>query len=139
MDDRWLYFSNWLHGDVRQYDVSDPAKPKLTGQVWLGGVLGKKTTVRGRELNGGPQMLQLSLDGKRLYVTNSLFSSWDNQFYPQIAEQGSHLLSLSCDTERGGLALDEDFLVDFGKEPGGPARAHEMRFPDGDCTSDIWV
>ena len=24
LDDRYLYFSNWLHGDVRQYDVSDP-------------------------------------------------------------------------------------------------------------------
>jgi methanethiol oxidase len=139
LDDRWLYFSNWLHGDVRQYDVSDPAKPKLTGQVWLGGVLGKEMTVRGRKLTGGPQMLQLSLDGKRLYITNSLFSSWDNQFYPQIAEQGSHMLTLACDTEKGGLTLNDDFLVDFGKEPGGPARAHEMRFPDGDCTSDIWV
>ena len=31
MDDRFLYFSNWLHGDLRQYDVSDPANPKLTG------------------------------------------------------------------------------------------------------------
>ena len=29
MDDRLLYFSNWLHGDLRQYDVSDPANPKL--------------------------------------------------------------------------------------------------------------
>ena len=38
MDDRFLYFSNWLHGDLRQYDVSDPAKPKLTGQLWLGGL-----------------------------------------------------------------------------------------------------
>ena len=27
MDDRFLYFSNWLHGDVRQYDVNDPAHP----------------------------------------------------------------------------------------------------------------
>jgi hypothetical protein len=26
-------------------------------------------------------MLQLSLDGKRLYVTTSLFSPWDLQFY----------------------------------------------------------
>ena len=26
LDDRWLYFSNWLHGDVRQYDISDPAQ-----------------------------------------------------------------------------------------------------------------
>ena len=25
MDDRFLYFANWLHGDVRQYDVSNPA------------------------------------------------------------------------------------------------------------------
>ena len=31
MDDRFLYFSNWLHGDLRQYDVSDPENPKLTG------------------------------------------------------------------------------------------------------------
>jgi hypothetical protein len=27
MDDRFLYFSNWLHGDIRQYDVSDPTNP----------------------------------------------------------------------------------------------------------------
>ena len=32
-------------------------------------------------------MLQLSLDGKRLYVTNSLYSSWDNQFYPKMAKR----------------------------------------------------
>ena len=51
--------------------------------------LGKAPTLAGKKLAGGPQMLQLSLDGKRLYVTNSLFSSWDNQFYPQIAKQGS--------------------------------------------------
>ena len=68
MDDRFLYFSNWLHGDLRQYDVSDPANPKLTGQLWLGGLLGKPSDA-GRELNGGPQMLQLSFDGRRLYVT----------------------------------------------------------------------
>jgi selenium-binding protein 1 len=139
MDDRYLYFSNWLHGDIRQYDVSDPAHPKLTGQVWLGGVIGKSGKLRGRDFVGGPQMLQLSLDGRRLYVTNSLYSSWDNQFYPDMAKQGSTLLVLDCDTERGGMKLNEKFLVDFGAEPGGPARAHEMRFPGGDCTSDIWI
>jgi selenium-binding protein 1 len=84
-------------------------------------------------------MLQLSLDGKRLYVTNSLYSSWDNQFYPAMAKQGSTLLQVDCDTERGGMKLNEKFFVDFGAEPDGPARAHEMRFPGGDCTSDIWV
>lgn len=139
LDDRFLYFSNWLHGDIRQYDVSDPARPKLTGQVWLGGVLGKRFQIRGKELTGGPQMLQLSLDGKRLYVTSSLYSSWDNQFYPDIAKQGSYLLQLDCDTERGGMTLNENLFVDFGAEPAGPARAHEIRFPGGDCTSDIWI
>ncbi len=83
-------------------------------------------------------MLQLSLDGKRLYVTNSLFSSWDNQFYPQIAKQGSYLLAVDCDTDKGGLKRNEQFFVDFGKEPDGPARGHEIRFPLGDSTSDIW-
>lgn len=139
LDDRFLYFSNWLHGDLRQYDVSDPANPKLTGQVWLGGVIGKSASVKGQKLGGGPQMLQLSLDGKRLYVTNSLYSPWDNQFYPAMAKEGSYLLQLDCNTDSGGLRLNEDFMVDFGKEPGGAARAHEIRFPGGDCTSDIWV
>jgi selenium-binding protein 1 len=138
LDDRWLYFSNWLHGDIRQYDVRDPSKPRLTGQVWLGGVLGKAPEFRGKKLAGGPQMLQVSLDGRRLYVTNSLFSSWDNQFYPQIGKEGSYLLRLDCDPEKGGITLDERFFVDFGKEPDGPARAHEIRFPSGDSTSDIW-
>lgn len=138
MDDRWLYFSNWLHGDIRQYDIRNPAKPKLTGQVWVGGLIGNAPKFRGREASGGPQMLQLSLDGKRLYVTDSLVSSWDNQFYPKIARQGSLMLLLDADTERGGLKLNENFLVDFGKGPEGPARAHEMRFPTGDSTSDIW-
>lgn len=38
-----------------------------------------------KRVAGGPQMLQLSLDGKRLYVTTSLFSTWDVQFYPDLA------------------------------------------------------
>ena len=29
MDDRYLYFSNWLHGDLRQYDVSDPCQSEV--------------------------------------------------------------------------------------------------------------
>lgn len=139
MDDKFMYLSNWLHGDVRQYDLSDPFHPKLVAQVWCGGVLGKTPTIKGHKLAGGPQMIQLSLDGKRLYVTNSLYSVWDNQFYPDIAKQGSYLIQIDCDTERGGLRINEDFYVDFGNEPKGPSRAHEVRYPGGDCTSDIWV
>ena len=97
MDDRFLYFSNWLHGDLRQYDISDPAHPRLTGQLQLGGVLGRPSDA-GRELHGGPQMLQLSLDGRRLYVTNSLYSSWDNQFYPGLR---SWLLRVNCAPDGG--------------------------------------
>jgi methanethiol oxidase len=133
MDDRFLYFSNWLHGDVRQYDVSDPGNPRLTGQLQLGGVLGRPLDGR-RELNAGPQMLQLSFDGRRLYVTNSLLSTWDNQFYPELR---SWLLRVNCDPD-GGMELDEDFFVDFHDRPDGPARAHEVRLQGGDCTTEIF-
>lgn len=44
MDDRFLYLSNWLHGDVRQYDLSGE-EPKLVGQFFVGG--------RAAELGGG--------------------------------------------------------------------------------------
>ncbi len=138
MDDRYLYFSNWLHGDVRQYDISNPSKPKLTGQLFLGGLLGKGRELKGKKRAGGPQMLQLSLDGKRLYLTNSLMSVWDNQFYPGIAKEGSWMVQIDCDTEKGGLKLNEDFLVDFSQEPDDPVRAHEVRYPGGDCSSDIF-
>ena len=109
-----------------------------TDIAWLGGVIKKSGKFRGRDFVGGPQMLQLSLDGKRLYVTNSLYSSWDDQFYPAIGKEGSTVLLIDCDPA-GGMKLNEDFFVDFGREPDGPARAHEMRFPGGDCTSDIWI
>ena len=128
MDDRFLYFSNWLHGDLRQYDISDPANPRLTGQLQLGGVLGRPSDA-GRDLNGGPQMLQLSLDGRRLYVTNSLYSTWDNQFYPGLR---SWLLRVDCPPD-GGMALDPGFFVEFE-----PARTHEVRLQGGDCTTEIF-
>lgn len=156
LDDRFLYFSNWLHGDVRQYDISDPANPKFTGQVFIGGSVHKETGIKvlkdeelseqpepryikGRKIEGGPQMLQLSLDGKRLYVSTSLFSPWDKQFYPKMVAAGGVIAQIDCDTVNGGMKLNEDFLVDFGKEPYGPTLPHEMRYPGGDCTSDIWL
>jgi len=101
LDDKYLYLSNWLHGDVRQYDISDTRNPKLTGQVFLGGSILSDSQVRviedeetnsqpdpvyvkGRRLHGAPQMLQLSLDGRRLYVTTAIFKPWDKQFYPDL-------------------------------------------------------
>nr|XP_041577117.1 methanethiol oxidase isoform X3 [Taeniopygia guttata] len=101
LDDRFLYFSNWIHGDVRQYNISDPKNPKLVGQVFVGGSISKggavtvledqelqdqpePCVIQGKQIPGGPQMLQLSLDGRRLYVSTSLFSAWDRQFYPGL-------------------------------------------------------
>jgi selenium-binding protein 1 len=133
MDDRYLYLSNWLHGDLRQYDLADPAQPRLTGQLWLGG-LQKKGRHGQHVLDGGPQMLQLSPDGRRLYVTNSLYSSWDNQFYPNLA---SWLLKVDI-SEDGTMRLDEDFYVDFSALPGRP-RAHEIHLPGGDVTTEIFA
>ncbi|OLZ42531.1 selenium-binding protein [Natrinema saccharevitans] len=138
MDDRYLFGSNWLHGDVWMYDVSDPSNPRRADSLSVGGTFGEVQEVRGRELAGGPQMLQLSLDGERLYWTTSLFSSWDDQFYPEEAERGSVMLKADVDPRTGTMELDEDFLVDWGDCPAGPARAHEIRWPDGDCTSDVW-
>ena len=139
MDDRYLFFSNWLHGDVRMYDVSDPANPRFVDRVWAGGHFGPDHPIEGeRKVVGGPQMLQLSLDGERLYWTTSLFSSWDEQFYPEEGERGSVMLKADVDPRRGRMELDPEFLVDFGEVEPGPARAHEIRWPDGDCTSDVW-
>lgn len=45
LDDRYFYFVNWLHGDIRQYSIVDPANPILTGQVWVGGLLQKGSDV----------------------------------------------------------------------------------------------
>ncbi|MBV9280163.1 MAG: selenium-binding protein [Chloroflexi bacterium] len=132
MDDKYLYFTNWFHGDLRQYDITDPAHPHLTGQLWLGG-LQKRGKHGNRVLDGGPQMIQLSMDGRRLYVTNSLYSTWDNQFYPNLE---SWLLKVDI-AEDGTMSLDETFYVDFSALPGRP-RAHEIHLPGGDVTTEIF-
>ncbi len=49
MDDKFIYFANWFHGDIRQYDISDPHNPKLVGQVWCGGLIGKQCILQVKE------------------------------------------------------------------------------------------
>ncbi|XP_033730718.1 methanethiol oxidase-like, partial [Pecten maximus] len=132
LDDRFIYFNNWLHSDVRQYDITD--RRKLLGQEQPA-----PAYIEGNRILGGPQMIQLSLDGKRLYLTTSLFSSWDKQFYPERTSNGSMMLAIDVDIMKGGLKLNPNVFVDFGKEPDGPALADEIRYPGGDCTSDIWL
>jgi methanethiol oxidase len=135
LDDRDLFFSNWLHGDLRHYDVSDFRNPVLRSQVWLGGLLGRDGghPKASGALNGGPQMLQCSLDGQRVYVSNSLYSTWDNQFYPELR---GWLTKLERQAD-GSYALDPGFYVDFHEQAEG-ARPHEIHLPGGDCTTEIF-
>ena len=83
MDDKYLYVSCWGTGDLQQYDVSDPMNPKLTGKVRIGGIVAGATHPKAKNgrLTGGPQMVEISRDGKRVYFTNSLYGAIDPQFY----------------------------------------------------------
>src|SRR5438094_9637527 len=85
LDDRFLYVSCWGTGELQQYDVSDPFNPRLTGSIRLGGIKQRAAHPArpGVALNGGPQMVEVSRDGRRVYFTNSLYASWDEQFYPE--------------------------------------------------------
>ena len=138
MDDRFLYFSNWLHGDLRQYDVSDPENPKLTGQLWLGGVIDKGKELGGKKL-GGSADVAVEPGRQKVVCDQFAVQSLGQSVLPGHGEKGSYMLQIECDNDKGGMKVNEKSIVDFGAEPNGPARAHEIRFPGGDCTSDIWV
>lgn len=56
-----------------------------------------------------------------------------------MTEKGGYILQVDVNTKEGGLTLNNDFIVTFENEPYGNAVAHEMRYPGGDCSSDIWV
>src|SRR5690242_2031794 len=72
VDDKFLYVSCWGTGELKQFDVSDPFHPVETGSVRLGGVVGRvpHPSFPEERLAGGPQMVEISRDGKRVYVTN---------------------------------------------------------------------
>ena len=130
LDDRFLYVSCWGTGDFRQYDVSDPFHPRLTGTVRLGGIVSHGAHPKGGELNGGPQMVEVSRDGRRIYFTNSLYAAWDAQFYPEGMR--GWMVKLDADPA-GGIRLDPDFFVRFEGE-----RPHQIRLQGGDSSSDSY-
>ncbi|MFI7482933.1 selenium-binding protein SBP56-related protein [Kocuria sp. M1R5S2] len=136
VDDRWLYVSCWGTGELKQYDVSDPARPRETGSVRLGGVAGRvpHPSAPGQRLAGGPQMVETSRDGARVYVTNSLYGAWDDQFYPHGV--GAWMAKIDADTERGGLSIDEDFFLSGDDFRG--LRVHQIRLQGGDASSDSY-
>ena len=131
LDDRYLYVSCWGTGELRQYDVSDPFNPRLTGSVRIGGIVGRTghPSRPQASLNGGPQMVEISRDGRRVYFTNSLYASWDEQFYPDGIR--GWMAKMDVKPESGGCALDPKFFVEFDR-----LRPHQVHLEGGDASSD---
>ncbi len=102
-DDRYLFVSCFMRSEIQAWDVSRPDKPRLHDTV-VPGV--------------SPNMMHVTSDGKRMYITNSLLSTMDysGNFWVRLAHIGPD----------GRLKMDPFFDVDFTKLPTGPARAHDM-------------
>ena len=62
LDDRDLFFSNWLHGDLRHYDVSDPRNPQLQ----VAGVAGRPARPRRRSPEGAGSAQRGTADAAEL-------------------------------------------------------------------------
>lgn len=101
-DDKHLFVSCFGSDEVQQWDVSDLQKPKLVSTI--------KPGVH-------PNMMHVTGDGQRMYITNSLLSTMDRteDFWLKKAM-----------ITKDGMKLDDDFVVDFTKLKTGPARAHDM-------------
>jgi selenium-binding protein 1 len=101
-DDRYLYVSCFVSDEIQQWDVSDLKKPKLASTVKPG---------------EQPNMMHLTGDGKRMYITNSLLSTMDRggKFWVRLAR-----------IDGKGMKMDKALDVDLTKVPGGPFRGHDM-------------
>jgi methanethiol oxidase len=101
-DGRFLYVSCFGANELQQWDVADPDHPKLTSTVAPG---------------VQPNMMHVTGDGKRMYVSNSLLSTLDHAgvFWVRRVHIGPD-----------GMKLDPFFNVDLNKFPTGPARGHDM-------------
>src|SRR5919202_220484 len=110
VDDRTLYVSCWGTGELKRFDVSDPHHPRETGSVRLGGIVNRSPHPAAGPVTGGPQMVEASRDGRRVYLTNSLYKAWDAQFYPAGIRGWAVKLDVA---PAGGMQLDPSFFVDF--------------------------
>jgi len=132
LDDRFLYVSCWGTGELKQFDVSDPFSPVQTGSVKLGGIVNRHAHPGRPEvaLNGGPQMVEVSRDGKRVYVTNSLYRTWDDQFYPDGIRGWMAQVDVGA---AGGIQVNTGFRPEFGG-----LRPHQVHLEGGDASSDSY-
>ncbi len=101
-DGRFVFVSCFMSDEVQQWDMSDLKKPRLASTI--------KPGVQ-------PNMLHLTGDGQRMYVTNSLLSTMDrsDDFWVRLIRVGPD-----------GMKLDAKFQVDLTKFKTGPARGHDM-------------
>jgi selenium-binding protein 1 len=101
-DDRYLFVSCFGADYLQQWDVADPEHPKLFSTAKVG---------------PQPNMMHVTNDGKRMYVSNSLLSTMDreNTFWVKLVRVGPD-----------GMTVDESFYVDLNAFPTGPARGHDM-------------
>jgi selenium-binding protein 1 len=136
VDDRWLYVSCWGTGELKQFDVSDPENPKETGSVRIGGIVGETSHPGAPQspLRGGPQMVEISRDGRRVYFTNSLYAAWDEVFYPDGV--GAWMARADTAPDSGGMQLDPSFFP-HGEDFHG-LRVHQTRLQGGDASSDSY-
>ena len=81
--DPTFYVSCWGIGEMKRFDVSDPANPKEVGSVRLGGIVDRAPHLAEPDmpLAGGPQMVEVSRDGRRMYFTNSLYGDASSDSY----------------------------------------------------------
>lgn len=137
VDDRFLYVSCWGTGELKQYDVADPSRPVEVGSVRLGGIADRAPhpAEPDRPLSGGPQMVEVSRDGRRIYLTNSLYGAWDDQFYPDGV--GAWMAKVDTDPDAGGgLTVDASLFPAAAQF--GDRRVHQVRLQGGDSSSDSY-
>jgi selenium-binding protein 1 len=132
LDDRWLYVSCWGTGEFIRYDVSDPFNPRKVSSIRIGGMVRRQSHPRDphKALNGGPQMVEISRDGSRVYFTNGLYTPWDDQFYPDGVRGWMAKVDARPD---GSMTLDRRFFL----ESDG-MRTHQVRLDGGDASSDSY-
>jgi selenium-binding protein 1 len=100
--------------------------------VKLGGIVGRHPHPArpDQPLNGGPQMVEISRDGKRVYLTNSLYRTWDEQFYPDGIRGWLARVDVG---PNGGMQLDASLLPEFDG-----LRPHQVHLEGGDASSDSY-
>ncbi len=146
VDDQRLYVSCWGTGELKQFDVSDcadyirsgtsePYRPREIGSVHIGGIVGRVAHPArpDQPLAGGPQMVEVSRDSRRVYFTNSLYGSWDDQFY--TGGVGAWMAKLDV-AAAGGISFDERFFAEGEAFRG--RRPHQIRLQGGDASSDSY-